>query len=97
MPSRKKLTLVVALMTAVVALTSQTTTAQTSDATVSTPKQVERAHRKADRKVARTKKNVELGKLKNNGYDPTEDRTKYPENLQNAEHKAGAEKAASSP
>jgi hypothetical protein len=64
--------------------------AQTSDAAgatpsaASTPKQI----RKAQRKAARAKKNAELKTLEKNGYQPGGDLTSYPQNLQNAEHKA---------
>lgn len=76
--------------------------AQTSDAPsatvanasgASTPKQI----RKAQRKAARAKKNAELKALEKNGYQPGGDLTSYPQNLQNAEHKASANPANTSP
>jgi hypothetical protein len=66
--------------------------AQTSDAigaappAASTTKQI----RKVPRKAARAKKNAELKSLEKNGYQPGGDLTSYPQNLQNAEHKAAA-------
>ena len=60
----------------------------------STPKQVRKAQRKAARKAARAKRNAELSTLEKNGYRQSGDKTNYPENLQNAQSKADAGKAA---
>jgi hypothetical protein len=61
----------------------------------STAKQISKAQRKAARKVAREKRNADLAALEKNGYRMTGgDQNNYPENLQNAERKAQASKAA---
>jgi hypothetical protein len=62
------LALVVSVATA--GLTAPVAMAQTTDAAASTPKQAQKAQRKADRKAARTKKNAELKDLEKNGYNP---------------------------
>lgn len=76
--------------------------AQTSDAHVSTgsgaagastPKQI----RKAQRKAARVKKNAELKALEKNGYQPGDDLNNYPQNVQDAEHKAALRPANALP
>jgi Tfp pilus assembly protein PilV len=67
--------------------------AQTSDAAASTPKQVQKAQHKAERKAARAKKNAELKDLEKNGYQPGGDQTNYPQNIQDAEKKSAAAKA----
>jgi hypothetical protein len=64
--------------------------AQTPDTAASTPKQV----RKANRKAARAKKNVELKALEKNGYNPGGNQVNYPQNLQDAQRKVDAAKAA---
>ncbi|WP_345814556.1 DUF4148 domain-containing protein [Paraburkholderia sp. PREW-6R] len=48
-----------------------------------------KAQRKAARKEARAKKNAELKKLEDAGYQPSQDDPNYPNNLQKAEKKAG--------
>ncbi|OTP75265.1 DUF4148 domain-containing protein [Caballeronia sp. M23-90] len=78
-------------------MTAPVAMAQTTDTAASTPKQVQKAQRKADRKAARTKKNAELKDLEKNGYNPAGDQTNYPQNIQNAEKKSAAAKAASAP
>ena len=89
------LALVVSVATA--GMTAPVAMAQTTDTAASTPKQVQKAQRKADRKAARTKKNAELKDLEKNGYNPAGDQTNYPQNIQNAEKKSAAAKAASAP
>jgi hypothetical protein len=69
--------------------------AQSTDTAASMPKQVQKAERKAARKAARVKKNAELKTLEQNGYQPTGDQVNYPQNIQDAEKKAGTVKAAS--
>ena len=64
--------------------------AQTPDTPASTPKQV----RKANRKAARAKKNANLKALEKNGYNPGGDQVNYPQNLQDAQRKVDAAKAA---
>jgi hypothetical protein len=54
-----------------------------------------KAERKAARKQARAKKNAELKKLEDAGYNPGQNDPNYPTNLQNAEKKAGIGQAAS--
>jgi hypothetical protein len=72
-------------------------TAATDAATAaSTPKQIQKAQRKAARKAARAKNNAELSTLEKNGYQPAGDQANYPQNIQAAEAKAAAAKAASS-
>ena len=48
-------------------------------------------------KAARAKKNAELKALEKNGYQPGADLTSYPQNLQNAERKAGDKPGSSVP
>ena len=55
----------------------------------------QKAQRKAARKAARAKNTAELKKLESNGYQPSENESNYPQNLQNAEKKANAGQAAS--
>jgi hypothetical protein len=54
-----------------------------------------KAERKAARKQARAKKNAELKKLEDAGYNPAQNDPNYPTNLQNAQKKAGIGQAAS--
>jgi ABC-type transporter MlaC component len=54
-----------------------------------------KAQRKQARKEARAKKNAELKKLEDAGYSPTRADPNYPQNLQNAEKKAGIGQGAS--
>jgi hypothetical protein len=49
--------------------------------------------RKAERKARREKKNAELKALEQNGYQPSGAPLDYPEDLQNAQRKVGAQKA----
>lgn len=63
-----------------------------SDATQAAPT---KAERKAARKQARAKKNAELKKLEESGYQPAANDPNYPSKLQQAEKKAGAGAAAS--
>ncbi|SAL70804.1 hypothetical protein AWB68_04069 [Caballeronia choica] len=49
---------------------------------------------KAQRKAARAKKNAELKELEKNGYQPGGDQQNYPQNIQDAQRKVDAEKAA---
>ena len=56
-----------------------------------TPKQAQKAQRKADRKAAREKNSAELSKLEKNGYNPADDRNDYPDNLRKAEDKANGQ------
>ena len=79
----------------IAALTAPVATAQSTDTAASTPKQVQKAQRKAARKAIRAKKNAELKTLEKNGYQPGGNQNNYPQNVQDAEKKAAAAKAAS--
>jgi hypothetical protein len=84
--------------TAVIAgATSPAANAQSPDTGVSTPKQIQKAQRKADRKAARAKNSAELKSLEKNGYQPGDDQINYPQNIQDAEKKAAKGKPASTP
>jgi hypothetical protein len=54
-----------------------------------------KAERKAARKQARAKKNAELKQLEQNGYQPGRPDPNYPQDLQNAQKKAGIGQGAS--
>lgn len=54
-----------------------------------------KAERKAARKQARAKKNAELKKLEDSGYQPGRNDPNYPTDLQNAQKKAGIGAGAS--
>jgi hypothetical protein len=54
-----------------------------------------KAARKQARKEARAKRNAELKQLEQNGYEPGRDDPNYPQNLQNAQRKAGIGQGAS--
>ncbi|WP_431825770.1 DUF4148 domain-containing protein [Burkholderia sp. F1] len=54
-----------------------------------------RAKRKAEHKAARAKNNAELKKLEDAGYKPSANDPNYPQNLQDAQKKAGAAAGAS--
>lgn len=83
----KKFRLTIGVVTAVLSLViADTAVAQTHDSPASTP--ASKAERRAQRKEARAKKNVELKKLESAGYKPAEDQTNYPDNVQNAAKKA---------
>jgi hypothetical protein len=50
--------------------------------------------KKAQRKAARAKKNAELKELEKQGYQPGGDQLNYPQNIQDAQRKVDASKAA---
>ncbi|MGU7782133.1 hypothetical protein [Burkholderia sp. PU8-34] len=78
-----------------VAAAQDTTQAASVPMSASSAKQIRKAQRKAARKAARAKRNAELSTLEKNGYRMTGgNQNDYPENLQNAERKAAAAKAA---
>jgi Domain of unknown function (DUF4148) len=54
-----------------------------------------KAERKAARKQARDKKNAELKQLEAHGYKPSRNATNYPDDIQDAQKKAGIGAAAS--
>ncbi|BAN28150.1 hypothetical protein [Caballeronia insecticola] len=61
-----------------------------------TSKAEKKAAQKAERKQARAKKNAELKKLEAAGYDPAKrDDATYPQDIQNAQKKAGIGQGAS--
>jgi hypothetical protein len=76
---------------------SDSATANTADAgmSASAPAKTTKAERKAARKQARAKKNAELKKLEAAGYHPSQNDPNYPQDLQNAQKKAGIGQGAS--
>jgi predicted Rossmann fold nucleotide-binding protein DprA/Smf involved in DNA uptake len=67
---------------------AQDTGSTATDATQSAP--ATKAQKMADRKAARAKKNAELKKLEDAGYNPARaNDPDYPQDLQNAQKKAG--------
>jgi hypothetical protein len=93
----RKAAMAAVLLSIIVGTAPSLVMAQTTDSGASTPKQIQRAQQKADRKAARAKKNAELNTLEKNGYRPGSDQLNYPQNLQSAETKAAAAKPASAP
>jgi len=79
---------VVALSVAAL-LTLPPTPAEAQDVGASSPKQIKKAERKANR----AKKNAELSDLEKNGYNPSGEQTDYPQNLQNAQRRVEAQKS----
>jgi hypothetical protein len=71
--------------------------AQTTDATgaAASAAKPTKAQRKQARKEARAKKNAELKKLEDAGYNPSRNDPNYPQDLQNAQKKAGIGAGAS--
>ncbi|TCG06144.1 hypothetical protein BZM27_28520 [Paraburkholderia steynii] len=65
-----------------------------SGAVASTAKPT-KAQRKQARKEARAKKNAELKKLEDAGYQPSRNDPNYPQDLQKAQKKAGVGQGAS--
>lgn len=59
------------------------------------PQHTTKAQRKAARKEARAKKNAELKQLEAHGYQPSRNDPNYPNDIQNAQKKAGVGAAAS--
>ncbi|MFM0340020.1 hypothetical protein [Paraburkholderia fungorum] len=70
-------------------------TAAVAQPDASTPAKPTKAERKAARKQARAKKNAELKKLEDAGYQPGRNDPNYPTDLQNAQKKAGIGAGAS--
>lgn len=66
---------------------SQTASAPAAATAASGTKAEQRAARKAARKANRAKKNAELKKLEQAGYNPAQNDVNYPQNLQNAQKK----------
>lgn len=64
---------------------------------VPSTKQEQKAQRKTERKANRAKKNAELSTLEKNGYNPAQDQTNYPQNLESAEQKIHAQKQGVKP
>ncbi|HEY2020781.1 hypothetical protein [Paraburkholderia sp.] len=73
---------------------AQDTNAASAQSGASTAKPT-KAQRKAARKEARAKKNAELKKLEDAGYQPSRNDPNYPTDLQNAQKKAGIGAGAS--
>ncbi|WP_025602166.1 DUF4148 domain-containing protein [Burkholderia sp. WSM2230] len=77
---------------------AQTTTdtgAQTAQPGATDTAKPTKAERKAARKQARAKKNAELKKLEDAGYQPSRNDPNYPNDLQKAQKKAGIGTGAS--
>ncbi|WP_415774244.1 hypothetical protein [Paraburkholderia sp. J7] len=93
----KSHSLMVAAVTALsIALAPGIAGAQTSAPDASNPASMTKAQRKEARKEARARKNAELKKLEQNGYNPaTANDANYPNDIQNAERKAASPGAAS--
>lgn len=93
--------IVTAVGTSVVPLSSyaQDTGSTTTDTAQAAPAQaasMTKAEKKAARKQARAKKNAELKKLEDAGYNPSRaNDPNYPQDLQNAQKKAGIGAGAS--
>lgn len=86
------------ILSYVVPAAAQFSGASTSDSTAASApmtKAEKKAQRKAARKQARAKNTAELKQLENNGYQPAVNAPNYPQDLQNAEKKANAGRAAS--
>ena len=77
-----------------VAFAQGSTDATTQEGAATTAKPT-KAERKAARKQARAKKNAELKKLEDAGYQPSQNDPNYPDKLQAAQKKAGAGAPAS--
>ena len=78
-----------------VAQNSNDTTAQTTQPDATGTAKPSKAERKAARKQARARKNAELKKLEDAGYQPAQNDPNYPNNLQKAQQKAGVGTGAS--
>ena len=70
-------------------------TAATAQPDMASSAKPTKAERKAASKQARAKKNAELKKLEDAGYNPSRNDPNYPTNLQNAQKKAGVGTGAS--
>ncbi|CAB3741488.1 DUF4148 domain-containing protein [Paraburkholderia rhynchosiae] len=77
------------------AQTASDTGAQTMQPDATGTAKPTKAERKAARKQARAKKNAELKKLEDAGYQPSRNDPNYPEDLQKAQKKAGVGTGAS--
>ncbi|WP_233854856.1 hypothetical protein [Paraburkholderia sp. HD33-4] len=75
------------------ALAQGSTDAAAQEGATSAPKPT-KAERKEARKQARAKKNAELKKLEEAGYQPAQNDPNYPDKLQAAQKKAGVGAAA---
>ncbi|GAB5095860.1 hypothetical protein P9250_05280 [Caballeronia sp. LP006] len=92
--SKLVVSVIVAAFGVSVAPLSFAQTSSTTDATQAAPST--KAQRKAARKQARAKKNAELKKLEDAGYNPAKrDDSTYPQDVQNAQKKAGIGQGAS--
>ncbi|AXF16744.1 DUF4148 domain-containing protein [Paraburkholderia caledonica] len=77
------------------AQTTTDTDTQTAEPDGASAAKPTKAERKAARKQARAKKNAELKKLEDAGYQPSRNDPNYPTDLQNAQKKAGIGTGAS--
>ena len=77
------------------AQTTTDTDAQTAQPGATGTAKPTKAERKAARKQARAKKNAELNKLEDAGYQPSRNDPNYPNDLQKAQKKAGIGTGAS--
>ena len=77
------------------AQTTTDTDAQTAQPGATGTAKPTKAERKAARKQARAKKNAELKKLEDAGYQPSRNDPNYPNDLQKAQKKAGIGTGAS--
>ncbi len=77
------------------AQTTTDTDAQTAQPGATGTAKPTKAERKAARKQARAKKNAELKKLEDAGYQPSRNDPSYPNDLQKAQKKAGIGTGAS--
>lgn len=92
------MTLALTVATLSVSAASVSLAQDSGSATADTAKTVSatKAQRKAERKEARAKKNAELKKLEGAGYNPARGSDPhYPQDIQNAEKKAGIGAGAS--
>jgi hypothetical protein len=86
-----------ALLITAVGMIPPVAMAQNAETAASTPKQIKKFQRKEARKANRARKDAEIGPLEKNGYNPSANQPDYPQNIQNAEKKAAAAKASSTP
>lgn len=93
------LSIVLLSLIGVFLFSSSLTMAQTAGGSgVAATKQMQKEQRKADRKARRAKKNAELKKLDNSGYQPGwGNNADTQQSLQNAPRKAGPKSGAAAP
>jgi len=102
-PSARKLSVLLAMAALTVSFMTPSMAQSASDASTgaaamapaAASSATTKAQRKAARKQARAKKNAELKKLEDAGYQPSHNDPNYPTDLQNAQKKAGVGQGAS--